>query len=99
MFDANARHLKKGTMFFARKDVDLLYCKMLESDHKNPRIKILTSYENDKGYKGHIYRDDWHNPTWGFAVFSGYVEDGELRSFINEEEKAKAKSILDRLAT
>ena len=92
MFDANARYLKKGTLFFARKQDDLLYCEMLDDEHRNPRIKILTSYINNNGYKGHIYKD--HNLNWGFSTFAGYVKDDSLCSFISEGDRSKAAEIL-----
>lgn len=99
MFDANARHLKKGTLFFAERGGDLLYCEMLDKCHKNPKIKVITSHKNDDNYNGLTYKADITNYKWFFAIFAGYVDEkGELQSFINQDDKEKAVAILGRIS-
>jgi len=92
MFDANARYLEKGTLFFASCEDDLWYCEMLEDDHEDPKVKIITSY---KGVKPFLYKS---GSDWTSIVFEGYYEDGVLLlSFIDPDEKDKAIKILERL--
>lgn len=91
MFDANARYLEKGTLFFASCEDDLYYCEMLEDDHDDPKIKIVTSY---KAVKPFVYKG---GSDWTSIVFEGYYEDGELLSFISPTEKNKAIKILEGL--
>lgn len=90
MFDANARYLDKGTMFFASNEDDLYYCEMLEEDHMDPSIKIIASF---KGTEPFLYKcvEDW-----SLVVFEGYYEDGKLLSFVFDEQLTKAKTILLR---
>ena len=92
MFDANARYLDKGTLFFASRSGDLLLCEMLEQESENPRIQIITSYQN---IKGSVYT--WVRCGDPLSVFEGYLDDGVLRSFICPKEKQRARVILDRV--
>lgn len=88
MFDANARYLEKGTMFFASHEDDLYYCEMLSNDHVDPSIKIITSF---KGTEPFIYKSV---EDLSLIVFEGYYEDGKLLSFVFDDQLTKAKSIL-----
>lgn len=90
MFDANMRHLPKGTKFFAKtySTGNLMFavpnkmymCEMLEDDSENPVVDfgfaILRSQDCDES----------------FLVFEGRQD---LTGFISKESLLQAKKLLD----
>jgi hypothetical protein len=102
MFDANLRHLPKGTVFFAlahlcikgsylhKKRVRTGYvilCEMLTDDNENPSIEITIG---KKKYQLHSKDDDIE----GWLVYEGLL-DGE--GFMEDEIKEKAMKVLKSL--
>lgn len=101
MFDANMRHLSNGLIFFAEvftvkvnsslgefgyNENDLVLCEMLdndeENDHNNPTVKFYNKGET-------LDCKSWEDgedlfSTW--IVFAGCYEDGELQSFLPQDE-------------
>lgn len=98
MFDANLRHLKKGSKYFAKvhschkgslfdagvKYGDILQCEMLSDSHQNPLVKIKVS----KGYIKVRHNEDFYD--WG-VVYEGQLDGTD---FINEESKRIAMAQL-----
>lgn len=101
MFDANMRHLSNGLIFFAEvfsvkkdsslhkfgyRENDLVLCKMIDNDegndHVNPTVKF---YINGNVIECKSWEDDEKLfSTW--VVFAGCYEDGELQSFLPQDE-------------
>ena len=103
MFDANMRHLKKGTKFFADvwnvskrmqdkgiKNKDVIFCTMLDDCDEKPTVSVMLDQ------KSFIvtYEEDFYD-KW--LVYAGYIDDeGELHDFINKESKNKARKMLNK---
>lgn len=98
MFDANARHLPNGHLFFAEvhwcsseplcefgieKD-DLLLCCMLSDCNDNPKVCIV---KNSKG----LVVDNNDHEMESFLVYSGNYD---LTGFICDKQKARAEQII-----
>jgi len=96
MFDANARYLRKGTMFFAKRGEDLLYCEMLDDDNKNPPVKVIATFQGKK-WEGKIIKEKDDGIDWFFMPYQGHFKDGILHDFIHEKERVKASAIIKRL--
>lgn len=97
MFDANLRHLPKGTWFFAKvynakgrvlsafglQPDDIVVAHMLSDDHENPSITI---YHKGK----HITVDDQIDSYKSMLVYEGNFD---LTGFIKDESLEKAKLV------
>lgn len=101
MFDANARGTPQGQIFFAEVDYcnnkalhafgitagELLLCRMLSKNSDNPKVIITV------GNKSLIIQNDDYEPD-AYLVYAGL---DNLRGFINDTHKAKAKQMLEAL--
>lgn len=98
MFDANMRHLPKGTKFFAKchyyqdnelglKKGDVYLCEMLTQCNENPFIIVRL----DSGI--------WHsltNETDFYDKLFTYEGNIDLTDFISDESKQKAENLLNK---
>lgn len=98
MFDEKMRGLPKGTEFFCKvhycggsylakagaKTDDVLRCKILSDDHKNPVVKFFI---DDKEIMGTSDGDFYEK----LVTYEGRID---LTGFICDESKAKASKVL-----
>lgn len=116
MFDANARGIQKGIWFFAKvadlspesrlvamgiKKDDMLLCKMRDSGHKNPRVKILTPCGGSKtvrswddGYEHQFITYEGLPSGGGFISLDSWFE---ARGMLKDPSGFKLSKYLQRL--
>lgn len=104
MFDANMRHLKIGTTFYAKVNGcrkkstlyaygvrygNILRCKMMETDNNHP----IVAFEIGDEVVEYKERSDYDL----MMTFQGVEVDGVLADFINDVSLKAAKKILAKV--